>query len=234
MGPLAGWVLLVLAVLLLWQGLVRQAATQAREPGVRSVPWLALPVGGVVATASLVIIVRSVDLAGLTGLLVAGEVGLWFLMTGAVWLRFGIRPAAPDARDVGWSMLAVAVLVGVGASTTLAWAPWWLGGVRATAAALLTIMMLPAMVALASLLHGRRGRAALAVWLWTSGAILVTLGAAAVVVPGIGFLILVLPLLPLVLAATTAVAVGLDRPWASGGAAAVFVGWLLAMLFPLV
>jgi hypothetical protein len=36
-----------------------------------------------------------------------------------------------------------------------------------------------------------------------------------------------------VLAATTAVAVGLDRPWASGIASAVFIGWLLAMLFPL-
>jgi pimeloyl-ACP methyl ester carboxylesterase len=232
-GPLAGWVLLVLAIVMLWQALVAQAATPAREPGLRSVPWLALPVGGVAATASLVIIVRSVDLPQLTGLLVAGEVGLWFLMAGAVWLRFGIRPAAPEARDLGWLVLAVAVLLGVGASTTLAWAPWWLGGVRVTNAALLAVMLLPFSVALSSLLHGRRGRAAVGAWLSTSMAVVVTLGAAAVVVPGIGFLILVLPLLPLVLATTTAVAVGVDRPWASGPATAVFVGWLLAMLFPL-
>ena len=233
MGPLAGWALLVLGIVMLWQALVAQAATPAREPGTRSVPWLALPVGGVAATASLVIVVRSVDLPALTGLLVAGEVGLWFLMAGAVWLRFGIRPAAPEPRDVGWLVLAVAVLVGLGASTTLAWAPWWLGGVRVTAAALLALMLLPYAVAMSSLLHGRRGRSAIGAWLVTSLAVLVTLGAAAVVVPGIGFLILVLPLLPLVLAATTAVAVGVDRPWASGPATAVFVGWLLAMLFPL-
>jgi hypothetical protein len=63
--------------------------------------------------------------------------------------------------------------------------------------------------------------------------VLLTLGAAADVVPGLGFLILVLPLLPLILAATTTVAVGVDRPWATGPATAVFLGWLLAMLFPL-
>jgi pimeloyl-ACP methyl ester carboxylesterase len=233
MGPLAGWALLVLAVVVLWQALVGQAATPAREPMMRSVPWLALPVGGIAATASLVIIVRSVDLPALTGLLVAGEVGLWFLMAGAVWLRFGVRPAAPEPRDLGWLILAVAVLVGVGASTTLAWAPWWLGGVRVTAAVLLALMLLPYAVAMSSLLHGRRGRSAVTAWLVTSLAVVLTLGAAAVVVPGIGFLILVLPLLPLVLAATTAVAVGVDRPWATGPATAVFVGWLLAMLFPL-
>ena len=51
---------------------------------------------------------------------------------------------------------------------------------------------------------------------------------------GLGFLILVLPLLPAVLGVTTAVTVAVDRPWASGVANAVFVGWLLAMLFPLV
>jgi hypothetical protein len=28
-------------------------------------------------------------------------------------------------------------------------------------------------------------------------------------------------------------ALGVDRPWASGPATAVFLGWLLAMLFPL-
>jgi len=63
--------------------------------------------------------------------------------------------------------------------------------------------------------------------------VLVTLGAAAIVVPGLGFLLLVLPLLPLILAATAVIAVGVDRPWATGTAGAVFVGWLLAMLFPL-
>lgn len=232
-GPLPGWALLVLAGLLIWQSLVAQAATAAVAPLPRSAPWLALPVGGVAATASLVIISRSLELNDLLGVRVAGEVGLWFLMAGVVWLRFGIRPAAPEPRDLGWAVLATTALIGLGASTTLAWAPWWLSGVRVSAALVLAVLLLPYSVAAASLLHGRRGRQAVGVWAFSSLTVLVTLGAAAVVVPGIGFLILVLPLLPLVLAAVVAASVGVDRPWATGAAGAVFLGWLLAMLFPL-
>ena len=232
-GPLAGWLVLAVGLLLVWQALALQAATPARAPSLRSAPWLALPVGGVAATASLVIIVRSVDVAALSGLLVAGEVGLWFLMAGAVWSRFGVRPARPEVRDLGWALLATLALVAVGASTTLAWAPWWLGGARAGVAVVLALLLLPFSVAAASMLHGRRGWSAVLTWSLTSAAVLVTLGAAAVVVPGLGFLILILPLLPAVLGVTTAVTVAVDRPWASGVASAVFVGWLLAMLFPL-
>jgi dienelactone hydrolase len=232
-GPLAGWVLLVLALVLLWQALVTQAATPASAPAGRAAPFLALPVGGIAATASLVIIARSVEVSDLVGVLVAGEVGLWFLMVGAVWLRFGIRPAAPEARDLGWALLAVTALIGIGATSAIAWAPWWLTGIRPMAAAVLALLLLPFSVAMTSVLHGRRGGQAFVVWFITALVVLVTLGAAAVVVPGIGFLILVLPLLPFVLGLTTVIASGVDRPWASGPAVAVFLGWLLAMLFPL-
>ncbi len=233
-GPLAGWLLLALAVLLVWRAFVAQAATPSAPPLPRAAPWGALPLGGIAATASLVIIERSVDLSQLTGVLLAGEVGLWFLMTGAVWLRFGLRPAPPEIRDLGWAGLTVMMLIGLGATTTLAWAPWWLGGERIVNAVLLAVLVLPFSVAAASSLHGRGGRSALLAWLLTAAAVVVTLGAAAVVIPSLGFLLLVIPLLPLVLAATTAAAVGVDRPWATGAANAVLLGWLLAMLFPLV
>jgi dienelactone hydrolase len=232
-GPLAGWAALAVGLLALWQVVAMSTTTPAPAPRRRSTAWLALPVGGVAATASLVIIVRSVDLSDLLGVLVAGEVGLWFLMAGAVWLRFGVRPAAPDPRDAGWTLLATGALVTLGALSSLAWAPWWLPGVRVGTALLLMLCLLPFSIAAAAMLHGRRGWSALGGWLTTSVAVVVTLGAAAVVVPGLGFLLLVLPLLPLVLAATSTVAVGVDRPWATGIAGAVFIGWLLAMLFPL-
>ena len=233
-GPLLGWLVLVLAILVLWQGFVAQAATPAAPPLSRAAASLALPLGGIAATASLVIIERSVDIAQLVGMQLAGEIGLWFLITGAAWLRFGIRAAPPELRDLGWALLGIVMVVGLGSSTALAWAPWWLGGVRVTNAVLLTVLALPFSIAAASSLHGRSGRSAAAVWFLIAAAVVVTLGAAAVVVPSMGFLILVIPLLPLVLAATTTAAVGVDRPWATGTASAVLLGWLLAMLFPLV
>ncbi len=232
-GPLAGWVLLAVGLLVLWQVVGMSTTTPSPVPRRRSGAWLSLPIGGVAATASLVIIVRSLDLAQVLGLLVAGEVGLWFLMAGTVWLRFGVRPATPDVRDVGWAVLATGALVALGASSALAWAPWWLPAVRVVPALLLGLCLLPFSLAAASMFHGRRGRAAIGTWLAISASVVVTLGVAAVVVPGLGFLILVLPLLPLILAATGVVAVGVDRPWATGIAGAVFVGWILAMIFPL-
>lgn len=232
-GPLLGWVLLAAGLLVLWQAAVAQTATPAAAPAVRRGAWLVLPIGGVAATASLVIITRSLDVTGLTGLLVAGEVGLWFLMAGTVWSRFGVRPGRPELRDAGWAVLTALFLLAVGASTTLAWAPWWLTGVRVTAAVALTLLLLPYSVAAAGMLHGRRGLGTVGGWLGASAAVVVTLGAAAVVVPGIGFLFLVLPLLPLVLGVTVVAGAGVDRPWATGTASAAFVGWLLAMLFPL-
>jgi len=232
-GPLLGWVLLAAGLLALWQAVVAEAATPAGAPTVRRAAWLALPVGGVAATASLVIITRSVDVTGLTGLLVAGEVGLWFLMAGTIWLRFGVRPVRPEARDVGWAALTALLLVAVAASTTTAWSPGWLTGVRATAAVVLTLLLLPFSVAAAAMLHGRRGRRTVGAWLVVSVAVVVTLGAAAVVVPGIGFLFLILPLLPAVLGVTVVAGAGVDRPWATGAASAAFLGWLLALLFPI-
>jgi len=233
-GPLAGWTLLAVGLLVLWQAIGLSATTPAPAPRQRAAGWWALPAGGIAATASLVIIVRSVDVTAALGMLVAGEVGLWFLMTGAVWLRFGVRPAPPDPRDAGWAVLAASALIGLGASTSLAWAPWWLPEVRLGPALALTLAAVPFSVAAASTLHGRRGASALGMWVVNTTAVLITLGAAALVVPGIGFLVLVLPLLPVILAATGVVAVGVDRPWATGVAGAVFLGWLLAMLFPLV
>jgi hypothetical protein len=233
MGPLLPWALLAVGLLILWQAVGMSTTTPARPPRRLRGAWLALPVGGVAATASLVILVRSIDLTEFLGMRVAGEVGLWFLMAGAVWLRFGVRPAAPDIRDAGWTVLATGAVVALGASTTLAWAPWWLPSVRVAPALLMILCLLPYSVAAASMLHGRRGGHAFGIWAASSGAVLITLGAAAVVVPGLGFLLLILPLLPLVLAATSVVAIGVDRPWATGVAGAVFVGWLLAMLFPL-
>jgi len=231
-GPLAGWALLAVAIVLLWQAFVAQAASPSTPAERRKGSRSALVVGGIAATASLVIVARSIDVVGMVGALVAGELGLWFLLTGAVWLRFGVRPSPPEPRDLGWSVLSIAAVVLLGASATTAWLPWWAIGIRSGTAVLLSASLLPFCLAFAALLQGRRGLRAVGAWLTTSVSVVVPLGVAAAIVPGLAFLILVLPLLPVVLAAMTAVTVGLDRPWASGLAGSVLVGWLLAIVFP--
>jgi hypothetical protein len=130
-------------------------------------------------------------------------------------------------------VLASVAVVGLGASSSLAWASWWLPGARIGPALVLIVCLLPFSIAAATMLHGRRGRSAIGVWAFGAVSVVMTLGVAALVIPGLGFLVLILPLLPLVLAVTSAVALGLDRPWATGTAGAVFTGWLLAGILPL-
>ncbi len=231
-GLLRGWLLLAVGSLLTWQGLVLGVATPALAPARRRGGSLLLPVGGLAATASLVILARSVDVSAVAGTLVAGEVAVWFALTGALWLRFGVRPAAPDVRDIGWAVLATTLLIGVGASASLAWLPWWSGSGRIALIALAALAVLPFTLAASAALHGRRGAAALGTWVLVSSSVVANLGVAAFVTPGLGFLILLLPLLPLVVGVVLAVALGLDRPWASGLAGAVLLGWLLAVIFP--
>jgi len=232
-GPMAGWLLLVLGIVLAWRALVFGAASPARAEVRRRGSWVALALGGVAASASLVIIARSFDVTGWSGVLIAGELGLWFLMTGAVWLRFGVRPTTPEARDLGWGLLGVVTVLAVGASASTAWLTWWLPGTRVPLMLGLVLACLPFTLAAAAAMQGRRGAAALGTWLATSAVVLVTLGAAAFVVPGLGFVVLLLPLLPAIIGLVLALAVGLDRPWSAGAAGAVLLGWLMAGLFPL-
>jgi dienelactone hydrolase len=232
-GPLLGWVLVVLGAVLLWQQLARSYVTTADDARQTSSAWAMVGVGGLAATASLVIVARSMTVAEVTGVLVAGELGLWFALAGAAWLRFGVRPARPVARDLGWGALAASLLVALGASGERAWLAWWPSGARATLVLPLALAVLPFMLAMMGVLQGRRGVRLIGGWAAISVMTLVTLGAAAFVVPGIGFLVLILPLLPLVLGLVVAVGGVMDRPWAGALSGSLFLGWLLAVLFPL-
>lgn len=228
-----GWLLLLVGTTLLWRAVAGRVATPAEPPRRRRGSGAALVAGTAAATASLVVLRRSVDLAGLTGVAVGGEVAVWFLLSGLLWLRFGDRPARPDGRDAGWAVLTGGVAVALGATAALAWLPWWPTGVRVVLVPVLALACLPLLLGAATALQGRHGGAAVAVWAGVAGAVTVGLGVAALVVPGLGFVLLLLPLIPPVLGLLLAVAGPLDRPWAGAGAGALLLGWLLAVLFPL-
>lgn len=232
-SPVLGWLLLVIGAALVWQAVAERLASPAAPPRRRRGSIVALGAGTLAATASLVVLERSVDLPRATGLLVGGEVGVWFLLAGVLWLRFGDRPARPDGRDAGWAVLTGLVGVALGAAAALAWLPWWPTGVRAGLVPVLALACLPMTVGAATALQGRRGASAVGTWAVVAGLLTLGLGLAAVVVPGVGFLILLLPLVPAVLGLLLALAAPLDRPWAAGTGGAVLLGWLLAVLFPL-
>jgi dienelactone hydrolase len=231
--PLLGWLLAAVGVVLLFQHVARRYVTAADDARRTSSAWVMAALGGLAATASLIIIARSVTLSDTTGVLVAGEVGLWFALAGAAWLRFGVRPAAPDARDLGWGVLGAVALVAIGALGARAWLAWWPTGARAALVVPLVLAVAPFVLATMAVLQGSRGLRLVGGWSAVAVMSTVTLGAAAFTVPGLGFLVLVLPLVPLVLGLVVAVGAVMDRPWAGALAGSTFLGWLLAVLFPL-
>jgi dienelactone hydrolase len=231
--PLWGWLLATLGLLLLWQQVAGGVVTPTLPGESRSGAFTTLLAGSAAATASLAIIGRASDVAGSTGVLVAGELGLWFLMAGLVWLRFGVRPARPDGRDAGWAPLAGLLVLLLLWVAGRAWLTWWPTGPRTALVLVLSLLVFPFVLAAMTMLQGRRGLRALGAWALTAGVVLMALGAAAWAVPGLGFLILLLPIVPLVLGLMFAIGTGVDRPWSIAPAGSLLLGWLLAVVFPL-
>jgi hypothetical protein len=70
-------------------------------------------------------------------------------------------------------------------------------------------------------------------WLAQSIAVVGGLSLALALVPSLGFLVLLLPLLPLLLGILAVAGAASGRAWAYGLGGALFIGWIIAAVFPL-
>lgn len=228
------WLAVLVGVLLVWQVVAGLLVTPARAAPAPRRPLVGLLVGAVTATATLIVLGRVVELGAIAGMLVGPTLALWFAIAGAVWLRAGVRPRAPDARDAGWAILTLAALVlAFGVLGARVWLPWWLPRTRALYVVPFALLVLPFTLAWATAADRRRGARQ---WGWWAAGSLVFTAMAAVTgltVPGLFFLLLLLPLLPAVLGLVTAAGAPLGRPWSAGLAGAAFLAWTMAALFPL-
>ncbi len=234
--PLIGWwALHLVAVLALWRTfapLLADGGAPATPTG-RGVGGAAL--GAFAATAILAVADAAVDLGGVGGMLVGPSLAGWFLLAGVVWLWFGPRPRAPRWRDAGWAVVLVAVLlVAVAAMGSRVWLPALPTGPRLLRAAVFVPALLPWSLALAATIQGPRGVRAGGWWALLLAVTTIGLGGAASVVEPLGFLVLLLPLIPVLLTIVAVAFLPLQRPWAAAGASSVLLAWLMAVLFPLV
>ena len=83
-----------------------------------------------------------------------------------------------------------------------------------------------------SLIHISTGRRA-GWWLFQTVVIVAGLLLTVVVSPGMGFIALLMPLIPVILAAMSLAGAAIDRPWSYAIGNALFFGWLLVAVFPL-
>jgi len=231
--PIVWWAAHLVGVVVLWRTLLPARARQTVGPDGR-VPALRVVVGLLGGGAVATVVVALTAPVQFGGMLVAPGVAAWFLLAGVAWMAAGARPGRPTASDLALAGLVLTVFAAAfGVLGHRVWLPWPLPAARVGAAAVLTVLIAPWTVAFATSLRGRRRAMGLAWWLIVSVGVLLGLGSAALVAPGLGFLVVLLPALPALLGLAHLVWAPLERPWAAGPATAGLIGWTLATIMPL-
>jgi hypothetical protein len=224
-----GWLVVVLALAPVFRS--RAPAENAAPVGRR---WLGLVLGVILATAVVGLLGRFTPVAGLLGIQVGGAVALWLGVAGGVWLLFNrpIRPPEPWGIALGAVFLVLLVLA-FGVMAQGVWVQWWPIPARLWRWPILALGCLPWFLAAGYSQWGAGPVGRLGWWLGQSGLFLVGLFATLTLAPTLGFLVLLMPLLPLILLALAVCAAAFDRPWPYALGSAFFFGWLIAVVFPL-
>jgi pimeloyl-ACP methyl ester carboxylesterase len=196
----------------------------------------ALLFGALGATAFFFVLSQAgLEINNLLGMLVGGYLLVWFAVAGAfsILLLGRMRGQITLPALIGGLMVFAALWIGLGWLGNYVWLPWLLIPGRLILWPLGFALSVPwfLSVAQAVLPTSRLGRAAW--WLAYSLILVFALYLAMQLNTELGFLILILPIFPLVLG-VHALAAGPYRwraSFAIGGA--LFIGWLVAAVFPL-
>ena len=226
---LLGWLLALIALAPVLRPAVPEQAT-----GPHWLSWVALPVSALIASGLLALISSGVELARFGGLMVGGAVGLWFLVAGLIWLPSIRSLRRPALVDLAWGVGLFAVLtLAFGVMAHYVWLPWWLNLPRLARWPLLALACLPWFLAAGMAQRGAGAGMRVLWWLAQSIAVTGGLFLALMLMPSLGFLLILLPLMPLLLGIVAVAGAASGRAWAYGLSGALFIGWIIAAVFPL-
>ncbi len=204
-----------------------------RAPGWKR--WVGLVAGPVTAVLVLAVLNRLAPVANLGGLAVGGAVALWLLIGGTVWLVLQRPLSRPAAGGIILGLLLFALLsLAFGARAQQVWVQWWLILPRLGRWPLLAAACMPWFLAAGYAQWGARPAVRVVWWLAQSAVLVGGLFVTLLLVPSMGFLVLLMPLLPVLLAVFAVTTAAFDRPWPYAMGTALFFGWVLAAVFTLV
>jgi pimeloyl-ACP methyl ester carboxylesterase len=184
------------------------------------------------------IILKLMSLGGavetLGGMLIGGAIGFWFFIAGLSWLGILAQVPRPQVAEIKAGLIIFLVLwVGFGVCSQGVWLPWFLNWPRFRLWILVAIACLPWFLASGMVQQGKSTLARWGWWLGQSLAVVMGLIVTIILLPSLGFMVLLLPLFPLLFGIFAFLAAKLKSPWGLACAAAPFFAWLIMVPFPL-
>ncbi|MGE5602534.1 MAG: alpha/beta hydrolase, partial [Nitrososphaerales archaeon] len=215
---LAGWLLVLVAC-----APVLRSHRPVEKPAHVGRRWLGLLLGTLAATAVAGLLGRFTPLSTLLGIQVGAAVAVWFLIAGVVWLWFNRQVHLPTPRDIGLGVIFLGLLVlAFGVMGQVVWVQWWPIPARAWRWPILALACLPWFLAAGYSQWGARAGGRVSWWLGQTVALVAGLYLTLMLAPSLGFLVLLMPLLPLILLVLAIGATSFDRPWAYAIGSAFF------------
>lgn len=225
---LLGWLLGLAAIA---PSIVVETTMAAKVAPLRR--WAGLIVAPLVAVAGLVLLSQRFELQNLGGVQVGGAVGVWFLIAGLAWVGILGLPRC-DISTAGLGIALFGVLwMAFGAMAQVVWLQWWLNPTRFSLWLPLAIACLPWFVASGIVQQDIGVGKRILWWLGQSVVLICGFGLTLYFLPQLGFMFLLLPLFPPLMAILSLVAGLLNQAWVYAIGSTLFFGWLLAAGFPL-
>ncbi len=196
--------------------------------------WLGLGIAPIAATGAIYLVSLRTPLESLGGLLMGGALGLWLFIAGLAWSGAISRVPRPTLKSIGYGFLLFSLLwIAFGAMAQETWLQWWLIPARLKLWPALAIACFPWFLASGIAQDQANLARRMLWWVAQSTALIIGLSITLVLVPKLGFLALIIPIIPLVLAILSYAAAQVREAWSYAIASALFFGWIIASVFPL-
>jgi pimeloyl-ACP methyl ester carboxylesterase len=197
---------------------------------------LAVITGGISATIILWLVsLGGIKINQMLGLLVGGYLIIWFGVAGIVSLLI-LKPqfSKPAPRELASGLIAFAGLwLGVGLLGNFIWLPWILIPARFLLWFPGSIILLPWFFTIGYEIKGSKPASLLGWWIFQVFTIIVCLLLAIRISPDLGFLYIILPLVPVLIGLHMLVISSKHGTWAYAMSGAMFTAWLILAVFPL-
>jgi hypothetical protein len=229
----------ILGFIFLSAATVNSFPAAAVDRGISSPRWrrfVSLIAGSIAATLLLWLVsLTGVKLNQLLGLLVGGYIIIWFGIAGVISL-FIVRPHIykPRRMEIITGLAAFAALwLGVGLLGHFVWLPWLLIPRRLVLWIPASIILLPWFYTVGEASKQANGLGRIGWWLYEVAAVIAGFYLAIPLNPELGFIFLLLPLIPLMLGLHMLAISSKHGSWAFAIPGAMFLSWLLLAVFPL-